>query len=89
MCRHDLKDEVRILLLHGLLHLMGLDHENGPEGAAAMEAAEQAIMQQLGWKVSLLMRFPGALISLHSICLVAASTEHDDKHNLHCKRNCS
>ena len=25
--RHDLRDEVRVLLLHGLLHLAGMDHE--------------------------------------------------------------
>ena len=25
---HDLQDEIRILMLHGLLHLLGMDHEN-------------------------------------------------------------
>lgn len=36
---HSLRDEVRILLLHGLLHLHGLDHEidNGEMAAREME----------------------------------------------------
>jgi probable rRNA maturation factor len=25
--RHDLEDEIRILMLHGVLHLLGMDHE--------------------------------------------------------------
>ena len=35
---HDLRDEVRILLLHGLLHLIGLDHETDDGEMAAREA---------------------------------------------------
>jgi probable rRNA maturation factor len=35
---HDLRDEVRILLLHGLLHLSGLDHETDDGEMAAREA---------------------------------------------------
>ena len=52
VCRHSLLDECRVLLLHGTLHLLGLDHEEGPEGAQQMAQLEQHIMQQLGWKVS-------------------------------------
>jgi probable rRNA maturation factor len=36
---HSLRDEVRILLLHGLLHLSGLDHETDDGEMAAREAA--------------------------------------------------
>ena len=35
---HTLRDEVRILLLHGLLHLSGLDHETDHGEMAAREA---------------------------------------------------
>jgi probable rRNA maturation factor len=36
---HSLRDEVRILLLHGLLHLHGLDHETDKGEMAEREAA--------------------------------------------------
>ena len=36
------------LLVHGLLHLQGLDHENDAE-ARAMEARERAILRRLGF----------------------------------------
>jgi probable rRNA maturation factor len=36
--RHDLRDEVRVLLLHGLLHLAGMDHEVDGGEMAAREA---------------------------------------------------
>jgi len=35
---HPLRDEVRILLLHGLLHLSGLDHETDNGEMAARES---------------------------------------------------
>jgi probable rRNA maturation factor len=35
---HSLRDEVRILILHGLLHLSGLDHETDNGEMAAREA---------------------------------------------------
>jgi probable rRNA maturation factor len=35
---HSLRDEVRILVLHGLLHLSGLDHETDNGEMAAREA---------------------------------------------------
>lgn len=35
---HSLRDEVRILLLHGLLHLSGLDHENDNGEMATRES---------------------------------------------------
>jgi probable rRNA maturation factor len=35
---HSLRDEVRVLLLHGLLHLSGMDHETDSGQMAAREA---------------------------------------------------
>src|ERR1700754_2038794 len=35
---HGLRDEVRVLLLHGLLHLSGMDHETDRGEMAAREA---------------------------------------------------
>lgn len=46
---HSLGQEVRVLLVHGLLHLLGQDHEAGDVKAAEMVASEDAVMQQLGW----------------------------------------
>ncbi len=28
---YGLRDEVRVLMIHGFLHLMGYDHETGPD----------------------------------------------------------
>lgn len=47
---YSLHDEVRVLLVHGILHLLGYDHEIGPEAARTMAQQEILIMQQLGWK---------------------------------------
>ena len=55
MCRHSLQDECRILLLHGLLHLLGHDHELGKEESDLMAQQEQDLLQSLAWKVSLLL----------------------------------
>jgi probable rRNA maturation factor len=35
---HSLRDEVRVLMLHGLLHLKGMDHETDSGEMAAREA---------------------------------------------------
>jgi len=37
------------LVVHGMLHLQGYDHETGRADALAMEAVERFIMQQLGF----------------------------------------
>ena len=42
-----LADHVTHLVVHGLLHLLGHDHENEPD-AALMESAEVAILAELG-----------------------------------------
>jgi probable rRNA maturation factor len=50
---HSLRDEVRILLLHGLLHLSGLDHETD-NGEMATREAELRV--ELGLSNSLIER---------------------------------
>jgi probable rRNA maturation factor len=50
---HSLRDEVRILLLHGLLHLSGLDHETDNGQMAAREAD---LRVELGLSNSLIER---------------------------------
>ncbi|VFQ62070.1 unnamed protein product [Cuscuta campestris] len=47
---HTLLDEIRILLVHGLLHLLGFDHEISDEAETEMEEAEQLLLKRLGWK---------------------------------------
>ncbi|GIL44181.1 hypothetical protein Vafri_1716, partial [Volvox africanus] len=47
---HSLLDECRILLVHGLLHLVGYDHERGREAHEAMAAEERAVLAELGWQ---------------------------------------
>ena len=50
---HAFKVETSILLVHGMLHLMGLDHENqktkaGKQQAKTMQAIEVAVLGQKG-----------------------------------------
>ncbi len=44
---HALEDELRLLVVHGILHLLGYDHAN-PEEKARMWSAQAEIMQALG-----------------------------------------
>eukprot|EP00884_Botryococcus_braunii_P004928 jgi/Botrbrau1/14436/Bobra.0014s0082.1 len=44
-----LREECRVLLVHGLLHLVGYDHEEGEEEARRMAAAEKQLLSKLGW----------------------------------------
>ncbi len=50
---HTLRDEVRILLLHGLLHLSGEDHETDQ---GQMAARESALRRQLCLPTTLIAR---------------------------------
>ncbi|XP_057836404.2 endoribonuclease YBEY, chloroplastic isoform X2 [Cryptomeria japonica] len=43
-------DEIRILMVHGLLHLLGYDHELSEEAEKEMENEEECILSSLGWK---------------------------------------
>lgn len=44
---HSPERELRILLVHGFLHLLGFDHEKGPRKAAAMARWERKLLKGL------------------------------------------
>uniref|UniRef100_A0A8R7TMK6 Uncharacterized protein n=1 Tax=Triticum urartu TaxID=4572 RepID=A0A8R7TMK6_TRIUA len=46
---HTLLDEIRILMVHGLLHLLGFDHELSKEAEEEMEQEEEKILNTLEW----------------------------------------
>jgi probable rRNA maturation factor len=50
---HSLRDEVRVLLLHGVLHLAGFDHE---KDAGEMAVREANLRRELGLESSLIAR---------------------------------
>lgn len=50
---HSVSDEIRILMLHGVLHLMGMDHERD---RGAMARTEAAWRNKLGLPASLIER---------------------------------
>jgi probable rRNA maturation factor len=50
---HSTEDEIRILMLHGLLHLTGLDHE---ADAGRMARAEKRWRARLGLPIGLIER---------------------------------
>lgn len=45
---HSRARELSYLTVHGVLHLLGYDHERGPDHAALMRAHEEAVMEQVG-----------------------------------------
>ncbi|EKX53280.1 hypothetical protein GUITHDRAFT_150364 [Guillardia theta CCMP2712] len=47
---HDLRHEMRVLMVHGFLHLLGYDHETGEEDKAEMARAEDKLLSRLGWQ---------------------------------------
>lgn len=44
---HSERRELAFLTVHGLLHLMGYDHERGPEDDALMQSHQEAVMALL------------------------------------------
>ena len=46
---HATRDEIRILLVHGLLHLLGYDHEVDNAEHTEMAAAEKLLLRKVGW----------------------------------------
>jgi len=51
--RHSAEDEIRILMLHGVLHLLGMDHESD---AGEMKRAEARWRRKLGLPNGLIER---------------------------------
>lgn len=47
--RKTLEEHHAHLIVHGILHLQGYDHETGDEDAQQMEAMERSILAQLGF----------------------------------------
>ncbi|KAG0492159.1 hypothetical protein HPP92_005557 [Vanilla planifolia] len=47
---HSLLDEVRILLVQGLLHLLGFDQESDYRTSVEMGKLEELVLRSLGWK---------------------------------------
>jgi probable rRNA maturation factor len=45
---HARERELAFLTVHGVLHLLGYDHERGDADAAAMRSREEAVMERLG-----------------------------------------
>ncbi|MCS6938774.1 MAG: rRNA maturation RNase YbeY [Roseiflexaceae bacterium] len=45
---HSRERELAFLVVHGILHLLGYDHERGPVDEASMRAREEAILGALG-----------------------------------------
>ena len=52
---HSAAAEVKILILHGLLHLAGLDHDH-PRDRGRMSRREEALRHELGLPASLIQR---------------------------------
>ena len=56
---HTLRDEVRVLLLHGMLHLAGMDHEVDAGEMAAREAQLRAKLRLPGGLIERANEAPG------------------------------
>lgn len=56
---HSLGDEVRVLMLHGLLHLKGMDHE---VDSGEMAAREAELRRELKLPATLIERATGSLV---------------------------
>lgn len=47
--QHSVQEELVILLVHGVLHLLGYDHERGPRAAQVMRRWENRLLGELSW----------------------------------------
>jgi len=50
---HTIQDELSLLFIHGMLHLLGFDHENDD---GEMRAREKELIEQFGLPKSLIVR---------------------------------
>jgi probable rRNA maturation factor len=57
---HSVEDEVRVLILHGVLHLAGYDHETDD---GQMARKEMRLRKQLGLAAGLIERTPSATVT--------------------------
>ena len=46
---HTMDDELVLLATHGVLHLLGYDHETTREEYDEMRAGERKLLNRLGW----------------------------------------
>ncbi|MEC7947414.1 MAG: rRNA maturation RNase YbeY [Myxococcota bacterium] len=53
---HPIEVELRVLLVHGLLHLLGYDHERDEAEAEEMRTAESALLGEMGGAPGLITR---------------------------------
>jgi probable rRNA maturation factor len=44
---HSINREIDLLIVHGLVHLLGYDHERGPREALRMTRKEQDLLKEL------------------------------------------
>lgn len=56
---HSLERELAFLTIHGVLHLLGLDHEVSQEDAAVMDEIQAEILDDLGGRGCCKIRNPG------------------------------
>jgi rRNA maturation RNase YbeY len=56
--RHSVDDEFAMLLIHGILHLCGYDHERGSKDAARMRRQERRLLGRASPLPRLLDRWP-------------------------------
>lgn len=61
MLGHSISEEIRILILHGILHLAGYDHEND---RGEMEKIEMSLRRKFGLPLGLIERNSNAAKSL-------------------------
>jgi probable rRNA maturation factor len=50
---HSIQEETIVLLIHGVLHLFGMDHEEDPKEAEEMARWEGWLLEQVGYRRNL------------------------------------